>query len=58
MGFAAISNTNDEDFKKSLPKLPRIPDEVKKRFPSMAKYEKDLDDWRDKLLLVMRGKTN
>ncbi len=31
-----------------IPKIPQLPDDVRKRFPSFAKWEKDMEEWRVK----------
>jgi len=41
-----------------IQKLPQVPDEVKKRFPSMAKWEEDLEAWRTKTNIALRGGPN
>jgi len=35
--------------------LPVVPDEVKKRFPSMIKYDLELKEWHKRLLLALKG---
>jgi len=38
-------------------RLPPIPPEVKARFPSMHKWEADLEKWRQELVVSMGGTT-
>lgn len=35
--------------------LPAYPDDIKKRFPSMAKHEEALKEWHQKLLLSLKA---
>jgi hypothetical protein len=35
--------------------LPKVPEDVKKRFPSMAQFEERQKEWHRKLLLALRG---
>lgn len=38
-----------------VPRLPEVPVEVKKRFPSMSNWERNLEDWRQKLIVAVGG---
>lgn len=31
-----------------IPKMPKLPDDVKKRFPSLAQWEMEMEEWRVK----------
>lgn len=39
----------------SVPKVPRLPDDVRKRFPTLEKWERDMEEWRTKLNVILRG---
>lgn len=49
--LGAATDTTD----RLVAELPKVPDDVKKRFPSMAKFEQDMAEWHRKLLLALRG---
>ena len=40
---------------KLVAELPPIPQEVKARFPSMAKHEEAMKEWHNKLLIALKG---
>jgi hypothetical protein len=40
---------------KLVAELPPFPEDVRKRFPSMAQYEASLKDWHSKLILALQG---
>lgn len=42
-----------EEQSRVIPKFPALPDDVRKRFPSVAKYEADVETWRLKTTLVV-----
>lgn len=35
--------------------MPAVPDDVKKRFPSMNQWEKDLKEWVRKVVFNLQG---
>lgn len=40
---------------KLVAELPPVPDDVRKRFPSMVKYDLALKEWHQKLLIALKG---
>lgn len=38
-----------------IPKLPPYPEDVRKRFPSLEKHQADLEDWRVKASIAIKG---
>lgn len=46
---------SDDSVERLVAALPTIPEDVKKRFPSMAKHEQDQQEWHRKLLVALRG---
>jgi len=38
-------------------RLPRLPDEIKQRFPSMAAWEQEMETWYDQLKQALRRAT-
>lgn len=38
-----------------IQKFPSLPDEVKKRFPSLKDYEDQVEQWRVKTNIALRG---
>jgi len=47
----------DDSASRLVAGLPKLPPDVKKRFPSMEKYEADMQDWHEKLLIALKGGT-
>ena len=40
---------------KLVAELPPVPEDVKKRFPSMAQYELAIKQWHQQLLVALKG---
>ena len=38
-----------------LPKVPEMPPDVKKRFPSLEQWEQEMEKWRVKATIALRG---
>jgi hypothetical protein len=38
-----------------IPKLPPLPDDVKKRFPSLYDWQRGMEEWRVKANIAIRG---
>ncbi len=38
-----------------IQKVPTLPDDVKKRFPSFVKWEEEVEQWRVKTNIALRG---
>lgn len=38
-----------------IPKIPKLPEDVKKRFPSLFDWERDMEAWRVKTNVALRG---
>lgn len=36
-----------------VPKLPQLPEDLKKRFPSVVKWEQDVEKWRQDLAVAL-----
>ena len=54
--FRRIQNSAGvDDTQKLVSNMPSFPDEMKRRFPSLAKHEEDLKDWNKKLIIALRG---
>lgn len=53
--FARRQASSSLDVETLVPKLPPVPEDVKRRFPTMAKWEEDLVNWRAKLIIALRG---
>jgi hypothetical protein len=57
--FASLSYSGaQKQTKLNLPKMPELPPEVISRFPAMAKWQKEMEDWRDQLVIAIRGQAN
>lgn len=53
--FQRMRNANDTLMQELLPKVPELPPEVKRRFPSLLEWEKKMEEWRTKANLAIRG---
>jgi hypothetical protein len=53
--FQRIQASSTLDVATLVPKLPPLPETVKKRFPELVKWESDLETWHNKLVIAIRG---
>lgn len=47
-GSAKLRNLGTDNATVIIPKMPKLPDDVKKRFPSLAQWEMEMEEWRVK----------
>ena len=54
--FQRVQNSaGSDDTAKLVANMPPYPDEVKQRFPSMARHEADQKEWIKELIIALRG---
>lgn len=47
--------TADAESSLVLPKLPKLPKAVKERFPELQRWETEMEEWRQKAEIRIRG---
>lgn len=53
--FNRMRQTGTDVNAQQIPKMPPLPDSVKKRFPELEKWERDVEEWRVSLTMAVRG---
>ena len=46
----------DSGQKTAIPKIPELPQSVVDRFPEMKDWYDDMEKWREKLAIILKGK--